>query len=166
MYNNIVLTVFPLLVVIAGTFDFFTYRIPNWINIVIAVSIIPFAILSGMPLEVFVWHVVAGLLAFVVGYLLFAFGVFGGGDAKMIAAAALWVGWDNLIPFGVITAFAGGALAFCMMIWSLIRNEPVVGNVSLLGRIFKKQLKLPYGIAIAAGALMVFPSTWWIQQFV
>ena len=47
----------------------------------------------------------------VVGAAMFALGWIGGGDAKLLASAALWVGLRGLAPFAIYTALAGGLLA-------------------------------------------------------
>ena len=164
MYDAIILSAFPLLVAAAGISDYFTFRIPNWINALIAVSIIPFAVFSAMPPDIFAWHVVAGLIAFVLGFGLFALNLIGGGDAKMIAACGLWIGWDALLEFGFATVLAGGVLALVIKLWSLFGSRSNVAAVGWAKNYFSKKPKLPYGIAIAAGGIMVFPATWWFQQ--
>lgn len=164
MYETLILSVFPLMVMAAGISDFFTFKIPNWLNALIALSVIPFVVYLGMPLEVFAWHVVAGLLFFVIGLGLFAGGLIGGGDAKMLAACALWIGWDRLMEFGVITVLAGGALVMAMTAWQFLSTRKDAGLLAWAKSFLGKQPQLPYGIAIAAGSIVVFPGTWWLQQ--
>ena len=164
--DTLVLSVFPLLVVAAGISDFLTLKIPNWINAVIAAAIIPFALYQQMPLEVFAWHMVAGIIMLIAGFLFFAFGLIGGGDAKMLAACGLWVGWENLAPFVLVTALAGGLLAVIMKFWQMFTIEHEVRDVKWLKRVFRAKLQLPYGVAIAVGGMIVFPATWWVQQVI
>ena len=164
MYETLILSVFPLMVVMAGISDFFTLKIPNWLNAVIAVSVVPFVILSGMPLELFAWHVLAGLVMFAVGFFLFLANLIGGGDAKMLAACALWVGWDSLMQFGLGTAIAGGALVIAMKIWVFFADHKDTRGMDWAKNFLSTRPQLPYGIAIAAGGVIVFPATWWIQQ--
>jgi len=152
------------MVVIAGVSDFFTLKIPNWLNATIAVSVVPFVLLSGMPLEIFAWHVIAGLLTFVVGFVLFSANIIGGGDAKMLAACAIWVGWDALMQFAVVTAFAGGALVIMIKIWAFFARRQNLGKTGWAKNFLSKKPQLPYGIAIAAGGVIAFPATWWVQQ--
>ncbi len=164
MYETLILSVFPLMVVMAGISDFFTLKIPNWLNAVIAVSVIPFVLFSDMPMELFAWHIIAGLVAFVAGFVLFAANLIGGGDAKMLAACAVWVGWDALIPFAVITVFAGGALVVAMKVWVFFADRKDNKGMDWAQGLLSKKPQLPYGIAIASGGVMVFPATWWVQQ--
>lgn len=164
MYETLVLSVFPLLIVMAGISDYFTLKIPNWVNALIAVSVIPFVLFSGMPMEIFAWHLAAGVLAFIVGFVLFSGGLIGGGDAKMLAACALWVGWNGLFQFAFYTALAGGVLALAMTIWHRLADKKDIKGLGWAKNILSESPKLPYGIAIAAGGVVVFPATWWIQQ--
>ena len=164
MSDSLVLTIFPMLVVLAGVSDFLTLKIPNWVNGLIAVAMLPFALFQQMPMEVFAWHMVAGIVMLIAGFILFAFGYIGGGDAKMLAACGLWVGWDQLVAFSLITALAGGALAIIMKFWQMFNIEHEVRDVSWLKNVFRAELQLPYGVAIAAGGMMVYPATWWVQQ--
>ena len=168
MYETLILSVFPLMVVTAAISDFFTLKIPNWLNAVIAVSVIPFVLMSDMPMEVFAGHIVAGLVTFVFGFMLFSAHIFGGGDAKMLAACAVWVGWDSLMEFAIITAFAGGALVLAMKIWVFFASrkdhKDMIKNMKWAQNFLSKRPQLPYGIAIATGSVIIFPATWWVQQ--
>lgn len=164
MYETLILSIFPLMVVVAGISDFFTLKIPNWLNGVIAVSVVPFVFFAGMPLELFAWHIIAGLVAFVVGFILFSANIIGGGDAKMLAACAVWVGWDVLMEFALVTAFAGGALVIALKLWVFFEKRKDTKGMDWAKNFLSKKPQLPYGIAIAAGGVIVFPATWWIQQ--
>lgn len=164
MYETLILSVFPLMVVLAGISDFFTLKIPNWLNAIIAVSVVPFVLFSGMPMEIFAWHVIAGLVTFVAGFVLFSAKIIGGGDAKMLAACAIWVGWDVLMQFAVVTAFAGGALVIAIKVWVFFAQHKDHKGMDWAKNFLSKKPQLPYGIAIAAGGVIVFPATWWVQQ--
>lgn len=164
MYETLVLSVFPLLIMLAGISDYFTLTIPNWINTLIALSVIPFVLLSGMPVEVFAWHVAAGVASFMVGYYLFASHLIGGGDAKMLGACGLWVGWSELFQFGFYTAVAGGLLAIAVSGWTRLANRSETGMTAWMKNFHGGSPQLPYGIAIAAGGVVIFPATWWVQQ--
>lgn len=153
----------PLLVVIGGVFDFLTMRIPNWLNALIALSMLAMALLLGMPLETFGWHLLTGAVVLAVGFGLFAGGFIGGGDAKLLAAVALWMGWPQVVMFLVVTSLAGGALAIAMKVWQAIRIEHTVRDTAWLKRVFRAELDLPYGVAIAVGAVAAYPPSWWMQ---
>ena len=114
MASTFVLGFFPLLMVIAGIGDFFTLRIPNWLNGLIAAAAPVMAAALAMPLDIMGLHGAAGFIMLLAGMALFFAGQIGGGDAKLMAAAGLWVGLDPLLPFAVYTALAGGVLAVIM----------------------------------------------------
>ena len=166
MTDLLVLTVFPTLVIAAAIGDLLTMRIPNWLNGAVALSVLPMAFMAGMPLEIVQWHLLAGVVMLVFGFGLFARGYVGGGDAKLMAAAGLWIGWSSLLPFVLVTTLAGGALAILYKLWQLVRTEQEVRDFVWLRRVLRTQLELPYGIAIAAGAIWVYSSTWWMQGLI
>ena len=111
------------------------------------------------------WHFVAGGVVLIAGMLLFLTNKFGGGDAKMMAAAALWIGWGNLLTFLIYTAMAGGALALIWLIYKPIRAEMEMRGATLFNKYMPVEAGLPYGIAIAAGAVLCFSNTWWVANF-
>jgi prepilin peptidase CpaA len=101
------------------------------------------------------------MLMLLVGLLLFIPGWFGGGDAKLMAASALWIGPENLPLYTLYVAMAGGFIA---MAFNSARAVPLPR--ALLGeawalRLHRRDAGIPYGLALAAGALLVFPSTVW-----
>lgn len=157
-------TLLPFLAVVAAISDFMTLRIPNWLNGVIALAFFPMALITGMPAEAILWHGLASLAVLAVGFGLFSAGLIGGGDAKLLAAVALWIGWTQLPPFLVITALAGGVLALAMKVWQMLRIEGEIHEISWAKRLFGTKMDLPYGVAIAAGAILAFPGTWWMPS--
>jgi prepilin peptidase CpaA len=93
------------------------------------------------------------------GFALFSRGWIGGGDAKLFAAAALWIGWSAIAQFTAFVAIAGGLLALGALVLGLVRQA----EVSSPAVIANSQAELPYGIAIACGALIVYPQTIWAR---
>jgi prepilin peptidase CpaA len=138
-----------------------TFRIPNWLNALIVVLFFPMALVTGMPAEAILWHVIAAIAVLAVGFGLFSTGLIGGGDAKLLAAVGLWFGWPALLPFLVFTTIAGGVLALAVNLWALVEVERDVQGYGWMKRWFNFKAKLPYGMAIAAGAIIAFPGTWW-----
>lgn len=153
----------PFLMIVAGAGDALSLRIPNWLTALIAVSFFPMAYLTGMPVALLGNHLLAGLGLFAIGFGLFAFGLFGGGDAKLLAAAGLWFGWPDVMPFLVMTVFAGGALALSVSGWSLLTMSSEVHDGSLARRFGMIKPNVPYGYAFAIGAILAFPQSWWMQ---
>jgi len=155
-------TVLPLLMILAGAGDVLTMRIPNWLTLAVAASFFPLAFMTGLPLSGLALHVAVGIAMFAAGFLLFSVGLFGGGDAKLLAAAALWFGWPGLVPFLVFTVFAGGVLALTIGLWSLLNVSSEVKGGLIFRRLGGLKPNVPYGFALAAGALLAFPETWWV----
>ncbi|HEX7110526.1 MAG TPA: prepilin peptidase [Aestuariivirga sp.] len=162
MIHFLSISVFPLLMIIAGAGDALSLRIPNWLTLTIFAAFFPLAFATGMPLPVFGFHVLTAVVLFVAGFILFSAGLFGGGDAKLLAAAGIWFGSSQALPFLVFTVLAGGALALCVVLWSLISMCWDIHTASWAKKISGLRPKVPYGYAFAIGALMAFPQSWWM----
>lgn len=152
------LLVFPALVVVAGLKDATSYTIPNWISLALIAAFAPVALVSGASLATLGLCLAAGLAALVVGMGMFAAGWIGGGDAKLFAAVVLWLGWPAAGPFMLVTALAGGALTLGLLSLRSGWFEPVLaGSPPWVRKLGAKDGDIPYGVAIAVGALMAFP---------
>jgi len=160
------LAIYPALALYAALNDFRHYRIPNKLNLAIFASFFPVALLTGMPWEVMMWHLIgfaAVFAAMFVAFMVVPLGKFGGGDAKMIAASAVWIDWSKLPEFIIWTAIAGGVLAVIMWTWRVLQIEYGVwmhGDATLR-KVMSYQVKLPYGAAIAAGGIYAYTLSWW-----
>ena len=106
------------LCLIAALIDIETLTIPNWLNGWLAFLFIPAVIVAAPGWETIGWHVMVGAIAFIISVALFFLGVYGGGDAKFIPAALLWIGPAGVAPFLVVTALAGGVPAGRSMLTS------------------------------------------------
>lgn len=150
--------IFPAVVAFAAATDLLTMTIPNRITLGLAAAFFAVAPLTGLPLDQILIHAGAGLLVLVVSIVLFAVGGFGGGDAKLLAAAALWIGFDQLLPFLVYVTIFGGVLAFAILYY---RSIPILSPNApdWAHNLHRRGSGIPYGIAIASAALMVFPHT-------
>ena len=140
------------LCVVAALTDINRLTIPNWLNISIAVLFVPAAFASGVPLEILGGHVMAAGLAFVIGFGLFAFRIFGGGDAKMIPAVMLWVGPMGTMEFLYVMGIVGGVLA--VIVYLVRKTIPVIIVPGPVRAAFDENGGVPYGVAIAAGAIL------------
>lgn len=155
-----VLLVFPVAMAFAGAMDLMTLTISNKISIALIAAFAAAALLMGLPLQVVLMHLAAGASVLAVTTVMFYMGWLGGGDAKLLAAAALWIGFDLMMPYLLKVAVLGGVLALVILIY---RRLPIA---SLPVPAFAKRLHtdgtgIPYGIAIAGGALWIYPATNW-----
>nr|WP_321442265.1 prepilin peptidase [uncultured Hyphomonas sp.] len=148
---------FLALCLFAALHDVNSLTIPNWLNLTIAALFVPAAVFSGLPVEILIGHVLAGLAAFVIGFALFAFRIFGGGDAKMIPAVMLWIGPSASLEFVFTMALVGGA---CALLIVLVRNTvPAAVVPGPIRAPFEEKAGVPYGVAIAAGAFVASASS-------
>lgn len=156
----------PALVIAAAVKDLTTFTIPNWISLALVAAFLPAALTAGLPLPAIGLHLAVGFGALLMGMGLFALRWIGGGDAKLMAAAVLWLGWSPLLPFLVVTMFAGGALSLGL----ITLRRPLLRPLVLSGppwfvRLAEPKESVPYGLAIAAGALFAFPQSPFLAPF-
>ena len=157
------LTLFPALMAFAAASDLFTMTISNRVSLVLAAGFLALALLSGMPFLDILSHIGAGATVLVIAFGCFAMGWIGGGDAKVAAAAALWFGFGHLLNYLLYASLFGGALTLLLL---QFRQWPLpwqlAGQPWLL-KLHAKETGIPYGIALAIGALMIYPETEWIK---
>ena len=99
---------FPALLIYAAWSDVRSMTINNWVSIVLAAAFVPAAAASGMSLQQFGSHLGFAAIALLIGAVLFYLNVFGGGDAKVIAAASIWMGFAGAGRFFFLMAVCGG----------------------------------------------------------
>ncbi len=145
------------IVTIAAIYDAATLTIPNWISLVLMALFPVVALCSGSDFTAIGIHLIIGLSALLVGMVLFAFNLIGGGDAKFFAAVSLFVGLSDLANYAVVVILAGGALAVVIMAAKRIAGLGV--SMDWFLRHTRDGSVIPYGIAIAVGALVVLPET-------
>jgi prepilin peptidase CpaA len=126
------LSIFPAMVIIAGLRDVTSYTIPNWISVGTLLAFFPTALALDLPLSAIGLNIGVGVIALVLGMVMFALGWIGGGDAKLFAAAGVWLGYPSFISFTIVTAVAGGLLAVGLLgMRSLWVRRYVVGGPGL-----------------------------------
>lgn len=159
MYSAIVFIVLPACLVLAAFTDFLEMTIPNWISLLLIGAFVLIAPFSGVSLLELGWHLAAALLVFVGCFSLFALNVMGGGDAKLLTAAALWFGFNHsLFEFLVYTGYLGGLLTIVVML--LRANWDKLATVGVrLPQTLMVAKKIPYAIAIGGAGLLAYPSS-------
>ncbi len=157
------LLLFPALRAFAAASDLFTMTIPNRVSLALIACFLLLALFTGMGASEILLHVAAGAIVLVVAFGCFAMGWIGGGDAKVAAAAALWFGFVHLMNYLLYASLFGGALTLLLLQfrqWPL--PYPLAAQVWLL-RLHAKESGIPYGIALALGALLIYPETEWVK---
>ena len=153
--NELVIVLFMGLLVLAAEHDAREYRIPNRICLAI-VLLYPVHVLSAVQPVDWLGGAAVAAAVFAVGTALFVLRTMGGGDVKMMAAAALWAGPGMVFEFLVLTAFAGGAMAVLMVTplrFGLAIAAESAGRLGLRDALLRDVL--PYGIAIAFAGCFV-----------
>ena len=153
------LAAMPALMIVGGLHDLTTMKIPNWVSLALLAAFLPAALLAGLSWTAFALHLAVGVAVLFVGAGLFALRWVGGGDAKLMAGAALWLGPGALLPFLVFVALAGGV--FCLLLMSARTwCQPYAGSApGWAARLIQPKGDVPYGVAIAIGAVLAFPSS-------
>lgn len=154
----VLLLAFPALVIVAALKDLTSYTIPNWIAGAMIIAFAGAAFAMRLPLFAVGLDVAVGLVALVAGMAMFAFRWIGGGDAKLFAAAALWLGLSASLTYLFYTALAGGLLAVSLLCLRSARVRAVMPDgPAWFARLAEPGAAVPYGVAIAVGALAAFP---------
>jgi prepilin peptidase CpaA len=157
---------------VAATIDFRSRRIPNWLNLALAVSGLFSAMLPGSPIVL--PYALAGLaVGFMIPFILFALGALGGGDVKLLASIGCWLG-----PIGVIKVFLAAALVGLVIVLvqaihqkrlhALFRNSAVLtmhmvhldsvgmDNLTETGKASRSvDRPLPYAVPVLIGTLIL-----------
>jgi prepilin peptidase CpaA len=144
-----VVALFVLLMVVAAGVDVVRRKIPNW-AVAGLIMTCAAAWISGVAAVPWSSGLAAGLLALVLAYGLYHFGMVGAGDVKLLAAAALFVGLGRLWQLAALTALAGGLIAIGFLVFNPRR---VMRGLTARGRAENVSRGIPYGLAIAIGAL-------------
>jgi prepilin peptidase CpaA len=157
---HLLVAVFPAGAIAAAVLDATSFTIPNRLTIALAAAFFPVALLLGLPIQTIGACAATGVLALIVGIGFFAMNWCGGGDAKFLAASALWLGMPAMLPFLFYMSLFGGALALgLMMARKMMLANLVAGGPAWLGKLLEPKEALPYGVAIALGSLVAFPSS-------
>ncbi|HKT16645.1 MAG TPA: prepilin peptidase [Stellaceae bacterium] len=140
----------------AACSDAVEFEIPNSVSLGIA-ALYPLYVLAAPNPVQWIWGVAVACATLALGFALFAKGYFGGGDIKMVSAAALWAGPKLILPMLFVISIAGGALAllFLAFHWMQRRRATAGVDASLTAGAYAARARLPYGVAIAIGAGLV-----------
>ena len=162
LLDAIRLLLFPALMAFAASSDLFTMTISNRLSLALAGGFVLLVLFTGMSLAAVGMHLAAGGLVLAVAFGFFTQGWIGGGDAKLAAATALWFGFEHLMDYMLYAALFGGALTLILL---QFRKLPLPGPLARqpwIQRLHERGGGVPYGIALAAAAMLVYPHTGWM----
>ena len=158
MASLCLLVLFPFLMAYAAASDLLTMTISNRVSVMLVAGFGLLALTAGLGWADLASHAGAFGLTLAVTFGLFCANQIGGGDAKVAAATALWLGFEPLLDYLTVASVFGGLLTLGVMV---LRRHPLPGFVATLPfalRLADDREGVPYGIALAAAALVVCPS--------
>ena len=159
----LLLTIFPGAMAFAAATDLFTMTVPNRLVLVLTAGFFILAPMVGLTWSDIGLHVALAAAALLVTFGLFSKGWIGGGDAKLFAATCLWLGPGAMLAYSIYAALLGGALTLLLLQARQWPLPHVLGSQPWLLKLHDKETGIPYGIALALGALMIYPQTEWIR---
>src|SRR4051794_34107299 len=157
------LLLFPALMAFAAASDLFTMTISNRVSLALAAGFVALALVSGSGLYEILSHMGAGASVVAGAFACLARGGVGGGDAKVAAAASLWFGFGHLLNYLVYASLFGGALTLLLLQFRQWPLPYLFTGQSWLMKLHARDSGIPYGIALAISALVVYPETEWIK---
>ena len=160
--DAIQLVLFPSLMAFAASSDLLTMTVSNRISLILVGGFFALAVVSGMSAVNMLSHVGAAGIVLAAAFVCFARGWIGGGDAKLAAATALWLGFDHLVAYLAFASLSGGALTLILIQFRMLPLPEMLAQQEWVQRLHRKDGGVPYGIALAAAALVVYPHTQWM----
>lgn len=159
MLQAIILVIFPFCMVYAVISDMVSMTIANRVSLILIAAFALVAPFTGMEWSQYGMHFAAGGLVLAVTFCLFALGVMGGGDAKLMAATAVWFGFSpELLQYLVYAALIGGGLTLAIIVYRALPISVYTGGNMFLRHFADKQAGIPYGVALGISGLIVYPS--------
>ncbi len=142
IFSYVLLAALAIALLTAAITDLRRRQIDNWLNLAIAVTAPLFWLASEQTWVDVAFHLAIAISLFAVLAGLFALGVMGGGDVKLLTALALWIDPISFVKLLVIMSVLGGLLTLVAAAWHF-------------GRRRKGRVTVPYGIAISFAGLWV-----------
>lgn len=157
--DPLLLLFFPGLMAFAAVSDLLTMTIPNRLSLLLVAGFLAFALLTRMPIDQVGLHFAAGAVVLFLTFTMFAFGWIGGGDAKLAAATAIWCGFGSLLEYLLFASVIGGVLTIAILYWRTALMPMALMRIQWIARLHDNKTGIPYGIALAAAGLLIYPYT-------
>jgi prepilin peptidase CpaA len=156
------LLLFPALMAFAASSDLLTMTISNRLSLALAGGFFLLTVMTGMSLSAVGMHLAAAAAVLVIAFGFFSQGWIGGGDAKLAAVTAMWLGFDHLLDYLIYASLFGGVLTLAILQFRKLPLPAVFARQKWIHRLHETGGGVPYGIALAAAALVVYPKTGWM----
>ncbi len=157
------LTLFPAMMAFAAMSDLTAMTITNKVSLILLGGFGVLAWHLNMPAADLGAHTITGLIVLITGLIGFSRNWVGGGDAKLAAMIALWLGPDPLPAYLIDAALLGGGLTLLIVQFRHTPLPATLNGWAWLARLHRANEGVPYGIALAIAALMVYPDTMWMR---
>ncbi|MSP43686.1 MAG: peptidase [Alphaproteobacteria bacterium] len=141
----------------AAIYDLATYTIPNFLPVLLVAAFAAFALWCGLSWPDLGGHLAAGISMLVTGWALFALGLLGGGDAKLLASTSLWMGWGGMINYLIMFSLCGGIVALLLLLFRRLPMPNWMQRQGWVTALHDAANGVPYGIALAIGAVLAWP---------
>lgn len=160
MIEAAILVVFPFCMAFAAVSDLLSMTIANRVSLLLIATFAVIAPMTGMDWATYGIHFATAAGVLVVTFSLFAAGAMGGGDAKLLTATALWMGFShNFLVYMINAAILGGFLTLGILALRGSATAVYAGQFEFLRRIANPKEGIPYGIALGIAGLMTFTET-------
>lgn len=136
----------------AAVTDLRTRTIPNTVPVLV-IGLYAAHAIAAWPEAALVGHLIVAAVVLVAGFLMFAANWLGGGDAKLIAALALWAGPQHAVSMIFVITLAGGLMSAAMLLGSLKLKPKAAGGSDAAEATPVMRRPVPYAVAIAAGGI-------------
>jgi prepilin peptidase CpaA len=159
MLEAATLLFFPALMVFAAISDLLTMTISNRVSIALAGLFVVMALACGLPAADIARHLACGAAMLVLTFFMFARGWIGGGDAKLAAATAIWLGFEHIGDYAFAASALGGLLTLTIL---GLRKWPLPGFPlarRCAAHLLDPGTGIPYGVALACAGLFLYPGT-------
>ena len=150
---------FPAAMALAASMDVVTMTIPNRVCAALAIGYFILALALGLPVHTILVNLTCGAAVLAATFAMFSLGWIGGGDAKLAAAIALWLGWGVLLDYSLSAAIYGGALTVFILLGRRQTLPLWLSRHAWIARLHDSKTGVPYGVALAAAGMMFYPHT-------
>jgi prepilin peptidase CpaA len=157
--SNATLIMFVYLFIQAAVSDMLTMTIPNKHNALILLLFLATIMWVPMGWDKLLWSFAAASLTLIVGFLCFTRGWMGGGDVKFATVIVLCIGSELALSFALLASIYGGALTLFILFARKQALPLSLMKLPWLVRLHDKKTGIPYGIALSAAALHIFPQS-------
>jgi prepilin peptidase CpaA len=145
--------------IFAALSDLLTQLIPNRISFLLMGTFLTLAALLQISWYDLGLHLACGFAVLSFAFTLFSLGWIGGGDGKLAAAVAVWLGFPMLLEYIVTVSLFGGLVAVLLVIFRRFPLPAAFTRIDWVMRLHDENGAVPYGIAISLAALHLYPQS-------